>query len=447
VQHVDWGTNDGGQTFSVAKFHLPNPTLASNLLICGVSWDTAATATITDNIGSNTWTAGPTSNDGTRKIALRYVLGVAAGTQDLTLTLSAAEFNVHFECSEFYNVATSSAVDGTATSTSNVTGPTVAAGSITTTIANDLVYHYGITDASLCCNGAVTSVVAGSGFSLLSVDRHTARAAQYRVFGSTGAINPTLTFNQSSADTFASAAIAFKAASAGTAPSSGIRIVRVYHSSMNAAAYVVQFPASGNLIVSSTAQTKTDQSITSITDTDSNTYTVVTTPNNDYPQMRYAANATTTSPNTRTMTINNANSGVTGILVIYDITGAATSPYDTSGSNAAAEQTNAGGASCPGAAGSDTTHAPDITPTTSNGLVIAIQNTGIGPPCAMPTSGHIFDSSWYSGQDDSSTGLMDSSDGYGHYYNPNTSTINFVWNWANATTSGGAALAAAFKAP
>jgi hypothetical protein len=453
VQHVSYG-GAAGQTYTTMKFHLPNPTLGgsqsqgdttNNLLICGVSWDTAATATFSDN-KSNSWVDGPTSSDGTRKIALKYVLGVAAGTQDLTLTLSAAEYNIHFECSEFYNVATSSAVDGTATSTSGTTGPTIPAGSITTTTNNDLIYYYAIDDGWLCCT-AVSAWQVGNGFNLLSADRHLGHAAQYAVWGSNGAINPTMMAQQGTHDTFGAAAIAFKAATAGTAPSAGIRIKCLAHTSLNAAAYKTQFACPGaNLIVTATAENTSQNSITSVTDDDSNAYTKISV-GSDYPQMFYAANATLTNNNSRIMTFNNANSGVTAIALIYGITGADTSPLGATATAAPPDQKAAGGANCPGAAGSDTDHSPDITTTRANSLVIAAENNGTGPECGLRGTGYVLDSTWYNGQDDSSTGLLESSSGYGHIYASSVATYDFHWDWANATLSGATPMAAEFKAP
>lgn len=446
VQDVTWGTNNGTENGNGFKYHLPNPTLANNLLICGVSWDAAATATITDNIGTNTWVDGPASSGTTRKIMLKYALGVAAGTQDLTLTLSNSAANVHFRCSEFYNVARSSAVDGTATSASNVTGPAVASGSITTTADNDLIYHYGVDDANLCCTSHVTSFVAGSGFSLLPSDRHMGHFAQYLAWGGHGAINPTMTVNQSLHEPFGSAAIAFKAAAAGTAPRAGIRILRVYHTSLDASTYVVQWPCSGNLTVVAQGEHGTDHLISFITDSDNNTFTKVTppSPTNSYPQVFYAANQTCTNPNTRTMTINNAAGGATGVPVIYDITGAATSPLDAV-AGVLYTQTRAGGSSCPGTSGSDTDHAPDLTPLVAPGLAIAVLNNGTGPTCAMMGAGYVHDAAWYTGDSDEST-LMDSANGFAHIYYSNTSPLDFGWHWANVTTTNGWALAVSFKA-
>jgi len=459
VQDATWGTNDGTETGNGFKYHLPNASLggsstqgntSNNLVVCGISWEGAAvTATISDN-NANTWTAGPTCNDGARNVAIRYAMGAKPGTQDITLTLSSAAYNVHLRCSEFYNVAVSSAEDGTSTCTSSGSsfGPTVAAGSITTTVDNDLVYQYGINNSALCCTNPVTSFVVGGGFNLLPSDRHLGHFAQYFAWGGHGAINPKMTANQSSHDAFGTAAIALKAAAAGTAPGSGIRIVRVYHTSIDATAYVVQWPCSGNLTVAVGGENATDHSWTSVTDSDGNTFTKITNPSpaNSYPQMFYGAAMTCSSPNTRTMTFNSAAGGATLVPVIYDIAGAATSPLDVVAGVNYATQGAAGGASCPGATGSDTDHAPDLTPIAAPGLVIASLNNGTGPTCAMMGSGYVHDAAWYTGDSDAST-LMDSANGFAHKYYSTTSTLDFGWHWANASATNGYALAVSFKAP
>jgi hypothetical protein len=85
------------------------------------------------------------------------------------------------------------------------------------------------------------------------------------------------------------------------------------------------------------------------------------------------------------------------------------------------------------------------TPSTANGLIIAVENNGTGPECGMSGAGNVLDSEWYPGQDDSSTGLMDSSSGYAHMYNSSTAVQTFIFNWANSGISGWESLAVAFK--
>jgi hypothetical protein len=444
VQTRVWGTNDGGQTLSSMKYTLPNPVLANNGVLCGLSYETpSVTSAITDNIGTNTWTQEASCNDGSRVHKIYYSKNTAAGTQTLTVTLSAAEYNLHLACSEFYNVGD---VDGTPSCTPGTTGPTIPAGAITTTQDNSLVYSYVMDEGSLCCLTAITSWVANPGFNLLPPSRHVGYATEWFAWGSHGGINPTMTANQTSPDAFGHAAIALKyAAGTGTAPTIVPRIAYQISESLNAAAYTVQFPCAGcNLIVTRTAESTAQNNITSVTDTDSNTYSKVAAPST-YPQMYYAPNATVTNNNSRTMTFNNANSGVTAIAVISGIVGADTSPLGAVATATPPDQTHIGGSSCPGISGSDMDHAPDITTTRANSLVMTVVNNGTGPECALVGAGYVFDSTWYPGQDDSSTAFLESSSGYGHIQAGSIATYDFHWNLANAAISGSSPLAAEFK--
>src|SRR3977135_397660 len=56
--------------------NLPNAALANNCLVLTLTYNYAAgrTVAITDNIGANTWVAGPSTNDGTETTTLYYAL-------------------------------------------------------------------------------------------------------------------------------------------------------------------------------------------------------------------------------------------------------------------------------------------------------------------------------------------------------------------------------------
>lgn len=460
VQHAAWGTNSTGKAGAVWSFSMPHPTQANNLLICGASWDTTTiTLTITDD-QSNIYTAGPTSNDGTRNIALRYVLGVAASTQKLTFTFSTAANNVHVTCSEYAFVATSAATDGSC-STSNVTGPTVACGSFTTTVDGDLIFYYAIDD--FCCNSAITAVTVGSNFNKLSADRRgtfIAHAEQYTVQTTHGAINPTMTFSQTANDTFGSAAIAFKPdATKGTAPT-GIRIVRMFTITPSATSFVTDLPCSGNLMVAGGTTQPAQADITGITDTDSNTWVRKSSTGN--PQILYAQNETCTSPNTRTATVSMSNVTTADPIVFYDISGAATSAFDStmgvvlSGSRNQTHYTTSSTV-CSNAAATNSTM--NATPSTTSGIIIVVENNGTGPECGVSSTNNVLDSAWFQSEDDACCGTLNSSSGYAHIFYSSASQQTITFNWANclndpvscgsgtAPGSAFAIAAAAFAAP
>lgn len=465
VQDETWGTNNGTENGNGFVYNLPNPTLgnsstegnsSNNLLVVGFSWSGAATVTSLADDQSNTYTSGASCGDtGTpkRNVAIYYALGAKKSTQIFTLTFSTTVADVHFRATELYNVAVSSAIDGTAVcsaSTSNF-GPIIAAGSITTTVDNDFIYQYGYdSGAGFCCVSPVTGYYPGRGFSLLPSDRHIAHFSQYIVWGAHGAINPTMVATQASAESFNTAAIAFKAATAGTAPSAtDLRIVRMYSTSISGTPFVVQWPCTGNLSVLAQGENATDHPITAVSDApDVNTWTQIAMASNSYPQMWYAAGQACTQGNYRTVSITSSG-GVTGVPLLYDIVNAAASPKDIRGDSAApyTTQSNAGGASCPGAAGSDTDDVPDITPTTGfQGVIIGVLNNGVGPTCSMMHAGQVADFGWYTGDSDAST-LMNSSNGFMHQYYSTNAAVAVGYHWANATATNGYAVAVSFKGP
>lgn len=466
VQDVLWGTNST-KAVNGWVYKLPNPTLggsntqgdsSNNTLIMTISWSgTTTISTLTDDGpgGGNTWAVGPSCSDGgspRRNIQIRYVSGIKQGTQTFTLAFSGNTSDVISRFSEYGNVGVA---DGTSCTATSLSGPTITAGSITPTVPGDLIYHVGVDAGGAGGDNPVTNYVVGSGFRLLPSERMIPNFAQWISYGSTAAINPTMTATGNT-DAWLSAAIAFKSAAAGTAPSAtAIRIMREWHfrdeNATSGANFVVQWPCYGNLSVLLNGEGPTYHTLdatTPVSDSDGNTFTKVSA-STLYPYIFYGANQTCSSPNTRTVTLKNgtANLGSPGTWVFYDIINAATSPYDTSGSTYYA-QTAKGASTCDTAANSDTDHAPDITPTVAPGLAFAVTNEGEGPICSLRTPAtYTFDSAWATGITDDSSAL-DNANGHGHVYYSNTSTLDFHWGWANPAASAatnGFALAATFK--
>lgn len=433
VQHEALASNEQTEAGNKFIINLPNPVLANNLVVIAMTYASSSgrTVSITDDHGGNTWVAGPSVTDLVWKkltTSIFYSSGTAAGTRTITVTFDHPLINFQANISEFYNVATTSAVD-VSTSNNASTAPSVSAGTISPTSDGDLIYSYGVDvhDGDLGGNG-VSGFTAGPGFSLLSASQNISPYSEYLVQTSRAAINAAATVSGSS-DEFNSVAIAFRAAAAGTAPGPGIRIVHELHTRVNGST-PVYLPSSGNLIVAATAYGTDEVSISSITDNKGNKYTKPAVPNY-VAQILYAANAT---PGTTLIAkMSDSDSGQYVQMVWYDIAGAATSPFDVM---AIASGNTSGNA--------DVLNAPVITPTTSDGLVIVSMSLGNGPPSGMLPPFN-FDAVYYTGQSDASP--MDYGDGYAHYYNPNTSTLSFGWHVSNggANTSYGAT-ALAFKA-
>ena len=177
VQHVSTASNqlERGNGFIIV---LPNVALPNNCLILTLTYASSSSRTVSvvDNNGTNTWVRGPSTNSGSLTTTLYYVLGVKAGTQTITVTFDTSLTNFHAAVSEFYNVATSAAIDGSI-ATSNATGPSVAAGSFATSTDGDLIYQYAIDVQGGVGDRSSSGITAGAGFSLLSACRILSAAA------------------------------------------------------------------------------------------------------------------------------------------------------------------------------------------------------------------------------------------------------------------------------
>jgi hypothetical protein len=284
VQNLSIYTNRDGEPGNDFIINLANPTLANNCLILALTnaYTSTRTITVSDDKG-NTWTRGPHTDfvANTETTTILYALGVAAGTQKITVHFDASIFNVHATVSEWYNIATSAAANGSSAA-SDVASP-VSPGSFTpgNNDANggNLIYQHAIAIPGSGSLGNLTSTVsaitAGMGFALASANRQLASISQYTVQTTAGAINPTLTVAQASgADHFNTIAIAFKAAAAGTAPATrGIRIQNMQHTFHPwPGSSTVNLPSSGNLLALTAPVNTGQDAITSVSDSKGNAW-------------------------------------------------------------------------------------------------------------------------------------------------------------------------------
>ena len=276
VQHVATGMDRWPVTN--LRIPLPNPTGSGNALILGIQFHSSGSISSVTDDKSNRWVAGPTvaNSSASQSMSLYYALNVKGGTQNITVTFSGLGSTNGYPqavISEFYNVAQVSAVDG-----SSGSATARAAGSITTTTAGDLIYHWGVDFSDTNADGGAyngSGITAGSGFTLLSADLQVGSADQYEVQSSAGSINPT--FSATGSATWGSLALALKSANAGTPPPSGIRIVHIQHTLLNSVRaqgrpnpVVMQFPSSGNLLVG--LYNSADCLISGISDSGHNTW-------------------------------------------------------------------------------------------------------------------------------------------------------------------------------
>lgn len=174
VQHVSTANTGLPSFFGVAgtggiasqfDFRLPNPALAGNCLILGVTASAGITISTPTDDGGNTWTAGPTATDSTnhQQGAIFYALNVVAGTRHITIPFSSflaptrGDTFCAVKCSEFFNVALSAASDGSNGNANSGTSWT--AGSFTPTTNGDLIWNCGWVDSA----GTIGVRASGSG--------------------------------------------------------------------------------------------------------------------------------------------------------------------------------------------------------------------------------------------------------------------------------------------
>jgi hypothetical protein len=432
--HVS-GSSTQGNAISSYVLRLPNPTLPGNCIIVGFQYaDTpGVTAFLSDDKG-NTYSAPVRNTDSNQVVNLSYALNTAPGAQKITITFSGGSpAYVSALASEFYNVAPSNAIDGS--SANSGAGGSVSAGSFTPTSSGDLIYQYAVQDSTSAPMIAWTQ--GANPWALLSADVLDGAAAQYQVQGSRTLITPTL--GMAPAQNFNSVAISLKPASAGTAPPHGIRVIRVQHNSVQAYATTpvhLQFPSNGNLLVVSWIGVS-GHDLVGITDGKNNAYTS-TGPAFGYGlsgdnQIYYAAGAVTSTAMTGP-DLSTAGSDISGsTAVLFDIRGAAASPYDTTAGRAIAfgTQNTSGNIA-----------AASLSTTTANGLIISSigvdSNTivGVSPGDLLSTVPSPV----------SSPNPVEQNNGWSLLYNTASGPAVFIWTSQGGPVYDWASIAVAFMA-
>lgn len=446
-----------GETGNTYKFVLPNAVGASNCLVLAIAYPSGSTPTVTDN-NSNTWPSTPNQSadggSGGYVLGVFIVAGANAGVTTVTVTFGAAVIPFQYTLQEWNNIATSSPLNGS--QETNNADPTTASalstGSFTpgANTGGNLLLSFFAPNGSLSGAGVLTSYTAGSSFTLLHGDngwisgQGFSSASQYFIQTTPAAINPSATATGiTTTNSFNAVAIALKVASAGTAPGSGIRIVKILHftnsgnnPTTSGSTYKLQIPATGNLrvLVSNQEQAAAGINITGIVDSDSNTFTTKIFDGTS-PQLWYAANTSADSTAIATLTFG-TSSNIPMSWQFIDITGAATSPFDVMAGVTQTSQNSV----------TSLTNYPTISPTTANGLVIGSIDIATGPGLAVTApSGSVFGYVTYNGESDLS--LMDNADGLANYYNAASGAIHFGWTITSVNPNNVSALAVAFKAP
>jgi len=447
IQHIASSANPVGLGIAGNNFKipLPNSVGAGNALILGITYPSGNSPSITDNNG-NTWpaTAAVSADAGSGgNVSSIWVLPNAnAGQTTITVSFASSVIPFNYVASEFSNVAAVNPVNG-ASANANGAGPSLTTGAFTpgNNDANggNLIWNYYAVAAA--ANGNPTSWVSGTGFTLLDADiawttqQGFPHATQFLVQTAAAAINPGITATADTADHFNGVTVALKAASTGTAAPAGIHINKIIHQTTSAppSSWTLQEPATGNLRVLTTANGNNLTNITSVTDSDGGVWTKIE-PSGDEPQIWYSSN-TAANPNL-SVTLHISGTSPTITVLFWDVSGASANPLDVVAGAPSTDVSNQATAN----------NMPSITPTTANGLVIAVMGLGQGPGLGLNTgapTGAAFDLVTYAGELD--LDLMENADAQAHVYNTGTATLN--WNWlitANPNNSA-AATAAAFK--
>jgi len=451
VQHVSSSNTRGGGSVNNAfsspycyHFQLPNLTTAGNTVVVGFTFNGNPTPSVHDDKG-NAYSVQVNYYDSadTQSIGIATAFNIVAGARVVSVCFSSDPGGyTQPMATEFDNVI---GIDGSG-SASQGTGTSATAGSLTPTASGDLAYQVAF---SLSVNQS--SFTAGSqsniSWNLLSADILDGWAAQYGLYNSTAAINPTLSMGAS--QKWISASVLLKTGTSGGVPS-GMRIVHLVHENIpyhaNAGGTdnpfpnptTVQFPSTGNLLVAMIGGGYLACTVTGVADSNNNAWAQAGATqiqaNNDVTQAFYAGSANTSGDLRLTVHWSATDGDFTFFL--YDVTGAAASPLDTTG-GATGSQSTAGNLTMPFT----------ITPAEAGELIFAEviwdYNTGAG----LAGSGWLFDTNTFDGEDQSGPEPIDQNNGWGHYVTTGTSPVSITWQtqYAGLPTGNWSATAVAFK--
>jgi hypothetical protein len=448
VQTV-WGENtlsynSGGWPGSPSLYYaieFPEPTQAGNLLVCSAVSGSSPTFTISDDKGEPWGTGGsnfPFRDSNNNSEFIWYIANNIGGVRQIKVTSTSNPGGVALTCSEFYNVATSSPLDGTAKC--NTVGSTTLTGTATGTLTSgDLVYFVSYSNLK-----GTASVTAGSQpnitWVLDAVDLLDGYAVQHGVYSATTSFTPQMTTGTSSS--YTSCQVMFKSANAGAAPTQSMRIVHLGHFSMpnSGTTQNIQMPSSGNLLVASF--TAGGDSISGITSTPGNTWSSTGSlaggPSlNASSQIYYAGNANTAT--TLTAAVTRGGSLSNDNLLIYDITGANASPFDKDSGGQSGTQSSQ--------VSSFTTCTNCLTPSAAGEILIinANQDWCTGTALTAP-SGALYDSAFTTMDSVNGAQPVDQNGEWAHLYDTSTSAISAAWTMScDEAELGWAGRAAAFK--
>lgn len=436
-QHFDKAGIDKGRGGSTtggnARIHQLDPTnfphgvTTGSLIILGGAWVDAPTTgngyprTCTTPCES-TWTDNGTGNTYNRVFTIsacrdangidhniyyaqNFTPNATAGTPTkITETHPAKISNSYWNISNWYNAATTSALDSSSCRTgqtpANNTAPNITGTAITIAGANEGVYVE-IDDNSNSGINPVSSTTVPSGCTALGSNPYQGHWEMI-CFPSAGSFTPTFTVAQTSHDTFTIYAAAFKSGAGGTAPSTGTGKASILTQS--------QVPFGGALTRTFTPGCPTtttgvivtddvnDITSTGMSDSLGSSFTGIasggTLGNGSGSAVWRALGVTISNPNTYTVTITTANANVSLISVLCT-TASSLDTSVTAGSGNTQVNTssvlNTQTFSATPATGGTASNLPTFTPGSGGDLFIGIGSMGSGPWLDCSTSGCVDD--------------------------------------------------------
>ena len=410
------GTGQPGNNFKIVYGGaMGTGSLANNLITIRITSPSGSTVSSISDNRSDVYQPGASVDSGAGGwvTSIYYLAGAPAGITQITVNYSSAVADWHGAVQEYSGIATSSPLDGTCSNHATTVGCSSA---ITTTAANDLVVATTIgLGGAIQWNrlGSSGTISPGGSFFLDSADTQTSTADEEYVQVSPGSVTPSFTITGSS-QSFNIAGAAFKAATAGTNPT-GMYILHEQHIQIGGSAptaFNENFVSSGNLVVASTDTGPSFSTNAIDTCTPSNTWTEKTE-GSLWPYFFYLTSTAAFSTNLH-CTIHSSNTGSNEIMVVYDVAGAAASPFDVLSSGQC--QGNNGFVSC------------TVAPSKGPGILFGAANDGTGPVTqvgASGTPGAIFDNTPYSQETD--TGQLNNGDAWQHLFYTAPATLTYTW--------------------
>jgi len=441
VQHVSCpnsgpiGSGVGGAMSSTPVYQcpLPEPAQAGNAILLGIFSDNTGNPTwnVSDD-HSNSWTLAASTTDSDKNIiAVYYALNVAAGTRVITVKNSGGTAGyLAVSASEYYNVAQTSALDANSCN-SGSSSTSISTGSVTPSTSGDLLWQW----AANANAAPVASIAAGSQSNIVwrlnGTDIHDGDATQAGVYSATSAINPT--FTSGTSEPWDTCVIALKAANAGSAPKQSFRILHMLHQQMAASdtsPFAIEMPTSGNLVVISFISG--GNYITSISSSPSNTWDstgpTAGSGTQAISQVYYAANANTS--NTMTFSISQAGTMTGTTFMMYDIIGAASSPFDVDSGGQSGTQN--------GITSTLTSCKACLTPTAASELLLGnVGNSWCTATGITAPSPALFDAATYTGNSVNGAESVDQNNGWFHYYDSGTGPITATWTYTCGSNAQG----------